>query len=154
MKNVLNIQQTVVEMKGKPPSSFSTQTDSLTRTIPLENSTMPQWKRYMPRHKTDVWLPHPSCIYSEQTCPGVLLCVCPQGKRCEKVLSKRKWIYKQSTPWEMPDWMKHKLESRLLGEISIPQICRWHHPYGRTREPLDESEREWKSWLKVQHSEN
>ena len=27
-------------------------------------------------------------------------------------------IYKQSTSCEMPDWMKHKLESRLLGEIS------------------------------------
>ena len=25
----------------------------------------------------------------------------------------------QSTPCEMPDWMKHKLESRLLGEIWI-----------------------------------
>ena len=36
-------------------------------------------------------------------------------------------------------------------------ICRWHHPYGRkwrTKEPLGESEsREWKSWLKTQHSE-
>ena len=59
--------------------------------------------------------------------------------------------------------MKHKLESRLLGEISIkyqqPQICRWHHPYGRkwrgTEELLDESERRgWKSWLKTQHSKN
>ena len=34
-----------------------------------------------------------------------------------------------------------------------------HHPYGRkwrgTQKPLDESERgEWKSWLKIQHSEN
>ena len=52
-------------------------------------------------------------------------------------------------------WMKHKLESTLLGEISIH---RWHHPYGRkwrTKEPLDESERgEWKSWLKAKHSEN
>ena len=43
--------------------------------------------------------------------------------------------------------------------ISKPQICRWHHPYGikwrRTKEPLDESERgEWKSWPKSQHSEN
>ena len=28
-------------------------------------------------------------------------------------------IYMQSTSREMPDWMKHKLESRLLGEISI-----------------------------------
>ena len=40
-----------------------------------------------------------------------------------------------------------------------PQICRWHHPYGRkwrrTKESLDESERrEWKSWLKTQHSKN
>ena len=27
--------------------------------------------------------------------------------------------YMQSTSWEMPDWMKHKLESWLPGEISI-----------------------------------
>ena len=27
--------------------------------------------------------------------------------------------YMQSTSYEMPDWMKHKLESRLQGEISI-----------------------------------
>ena len=52
--------------------------------------------------------------------------------------------YMQSTSWEMLGWMKHKLESRLPGEIR-----RWHHPYGRkwrrAKEPLDESERgEWK----------
>ena len=40
-----------------------------------------------------------------------------------------------------------------------PQICRWYHPYGTkqrgTKEPLNESEiREWKNWLKAQHSEN
>ena len=32
-----------------------------------------------------------------------------------------------------------------MGEISIPQICRCHHPYGRkqrTKEPLDESKEE------------
>ena len=28
-------------------------------------------------------------------------------------------IYMQSTSWEMPDWMKHRLESRVQGEISI-----------------------------------
>ena len=28
--------------------------------------------------------------------------------------------YMQSTSWETLGWMKHKLESRLLGEISIP----------------------------------
>ena len=27
--------------------------------------------------------------------------------------------YMQSTSWEMPGWIKHKLESRLPGEISI-----------------------------------
>ena len=27
--------------------------------------------------------------------------------------------YMQSTSWETVGWMKHKLESRLLGEISI-----------------------------------
>ena len=64
-----------------------------------------------------------------------------------------------STSCEMPGWMKHKLESRLPGEISITQIHRWQHPYGRkwrrTKEPLDESERgDWKFWLKTQHLEN
>ena len=28
-------------------------------------------------------------------------------------------IYMQSTSWEILDWMKHKLESRLLGEVPI-----------------------------------
>ena len=27
--------------------------------------------------------------------------------------------YMQSTSYEMPGWIKHKLESRLMGEISI-----------------------------------
>ena len=63
----------------------------------------------------------------------------------------------QNTSREMPGWMKHKLEPRWPGEISTPQIGRWHHPYGRkqrgTEEPLEESERgEWKSWLKIQHA--
>ena len=38
--------------------------------------------------------------------------------------------YMQSTSWEMPSWMKHKLEWRLPGEISItsdmqmtPPLC-------------------------------
>ena len=46
-----------------------------------------------------------------------------------------------------------KIEGRNINKL------RWHHPYGRKwgriKEPLDESERgEWKSWLKIQHSEN
>ena len=32
--------------------------------------------------------------------------------------------YMQSTSYEMPGWMKHKLESRLPGEISITSVCR------------------------------
>ena len=64
--------------------------------------------------------------------------------------------YKQSTSWEMMGWKKHKLESRLPGEISITSDMRRYHPYGRkwrrTKDPLDESERgEWKSLLKTQH---
>ena len=37
----------------------------------------------------------------------------------------------QSTSWETLDWKKHKLESRLLGEISITSDIWWPHPYGR-----------------------
>ena len=59
--------------------------------------------------------------------------------------------YMQSTSCERSCWMKNKLESRLLGEISKPQICRRHHPSGRkwrrTKEPLDESERRVKKLL-------
>ena len=31
-------------------------------------------------------------------------------------------IYMQRTSWEMPGWMKHKLESRLSGEISVTSL--------------------------------
>ena len=54
--------------------------------------------------------------------------------------------YKQSTSCEMAGWMKHKLESRLPGEISITSDMQMrHHPYVRkqrgAKQPLDESER-------------
>ena len=67
--------------------------------------------------------------------------------------------YMQSTSCKMLGWMKHKLESRLLGEISITSDMHITPPYGRkprgTEECLDESERgERKSWLKTQHSKN
>ena len=45
--------------------------------------------------------------------------------------------YKQSTSCVMPDWMKHNLELRLLGEISITSDCRCHHPDGRKEEELN-----------------
>ena len=48
--------------------------------------------------------------------------------------------YMQSTSREMPGWKKHKLKSRLPGEIPITSDSQmtpplWHH------HPLDESEK-------------
>ena len=52
----------------------------------------------------------------------------------------------QSTSCEMPGWMKHKLESRLPGDISITSDMQmtpslWQKAR-RTKEPLHESESE------------
>ena len=43
------------------------------------------------------------------------------GKECVKAVycHPAYLTYMQSTSHEMPDWIKHKLESRLQGEISI-----------------------------------
>ena len=53
--------------------------------------------------------------------------------------------YMQSTLCEMLGWIKHRLESRLPGEISIISDMQMTPPYGRklrrTKEPLNESER-------------
>ena len=53
--------------------------------------------------------------------------------------------YMQSISCEMPGWMKHKLESRLPGKISITSDVQMIPPSWqkarRTKEPLDESER-------------
>ena len=52
----------------------------------------------------------------------------------------------QSTSCEMPGWMKHKLESRFPGEISITSYMQMAQPLQQkvkklTNQPLDESER-------------
>ena len=39
--------------------------------------------------------------------------------------------YMQSISCEMPGWMKHKLESRLMGDISITSDTQMTPPYGR-----------------------
>ena len=53
--------------------------------------------------------------------------------------------YMQNTSCEILRWMKHKLESRSPGEVSITSDIQTTHPYGRkrrgTKEPLDEIER-------------
>ena len=60
--------------------------------------------------------------------------------------------YLQSTSWEMLYWMKHKLESRLLGEISLTSDMQMIPPLWqkvkKNYRALDESERrEWKNWF-------
>jgi len=68
--------------------------------------------------------------------------------------------YMQSTSWEMLGWIKHKLESRLPGEISITSDMQMiHSTFTAKSEELknlllkvkEESE---KVGLKLQHSEN
>ena len=53
--------------------------------------------------------------------------------------------YMQNTSCEMLGWMKHKLASRLPGEISITSDMQMIPPLWQTvrttKEPLDESER-------------
>ena len=39
--------------------------------------------------------------------------------------------YMQKTSCKMPGWMKHKLESRLPGELSITSDTQMTLPYGR-----------------------
>ena len=63
--------------------------------------------------------------------------------------------YIQGTWCKMPGRMKHKMKSRLLGEISITSDMQITPPWWQksrwTKEPLDENERgEWKIWLNSQ----
>ena len=44
----------------------------------------------------------------------------------------------QSPSWEMLGWMKHKLESRLLGEISITSDMQMAPSEEEFKEPCDE----------------
>ena len=60
----------------------------------------------------------------------------PQG--C--ILSAAYLTSMQSTSWETLGWIKHKLESRLLGEISITSDMQMTPPLWQ-KVPLDESER-------------
>ena len=60
-----------------------------------------------------------------------------------------KWWAGWLTSWNQDCWENYQQ----------PQICRWYHSNDRkrrgTKEPLNEDERrEWKSWLKTQHSKN
>ena len=66
----------------------------------------------------------------------------------------------QSTSWETLDWKKHKLESRLPGEISITSDMQMMPLLMEESEEdlksllIKVKEEGEKSWLKAQHSEN
>ena len=67
------------------------------------------------------------------------------------------FLFNLHASWEMSGWRKHKLDSRLLGEISIKSDKQMTPPLWQSeeepKEPRDEKERgEWKSWLKTQDS--
>ena len=63
--------------------------------------------------------------------------------------------YMQSTLCEMSGWMKHKLGTRLWGQISITSDMQMTPPlrqkWAETKELLEGQRGEWKSWLKTQH---
>ena len=64
-------------------------------------------------------------LYAGKNATGHVQWTCPSGSKLGKEYIKVVYRhpaylpYMQSTSCEMLDWMKHKLESRLLGEISI-----------------------------------
>ena len=67
--------------------------------------------------------------------------------------------YMQNTSREMSGWMKHKLESRLLGEISITSDADDTTLMAESKEGpksllMKLKEESGKSWLKIQQSEN
>ena len=53
------------------------------------------------------------------------------GKGYVKAVYCHPAYYMQSTSCEMLGWMKHKLESRFPGEISINSDMQMTPPYGR-----------------------
>ena len=73
------------------------------------------------------------------------------GSKCGKEYVKAVYCqpvylaYMQSTSCELLGWLKHKLESRLPGEISITSDMQMTPPLQQkereTKEPLDEGER-------------
>ena len=76
------------------------------------------------------------------------------GSELEKEYNKAVYCHSacltsmQSTSWEMLDWKKHKLESRMPGEMSTyadDTTLMAESEEELTKEPLDESEKgQWK----------
>ena len=66
------------------------------------------------------------------------------------------FTYVYSTSCKMPDWMKHKLESRLLGEISITSndTTFMAESEEELMNLLMKLKEESENWLKTQHSKS
>ena len=97
----------------------------------MHPSTPPSWDRFIQNWKRSTSRLYIVTLFIELTC------------RIHHVKCWAGW----STSWKQDCWEKYQW----------PQICRWHHPWGRkrrgTKETLDESERgEWENCLKTQHS--
>ena len=57
---------------------------------------------------------------------GSLVCCSPQG---HKMSDTTDWLNWTETPCKMPGWMKHKLESKLLGKVSITSDMQMTPPF-------------------------
>ena len=64
---------------------------------------------------------------------------------CKELYTTERLNLTESISYEMPVCMKHKLESRMPGKISVTSDMQMIPPYGRkqrgTKKPLDEGER-------------
>ena len=113
----------------------------------------------------DIILPTNVCLVKAMVFPVVMY-------GCEN------WTVKQAESWRIDafelwcwrrflrvPWTARRSSQSILKEISLEysleglmlklKLQNFGHLMRRTKEPLDESESgEWKSWLKVQHSEN
>ena len=100
--------------------------------------------------EVDVFLEF-SCFFYDPTDVGNLISVSSAVSKLGKEYNKVVYChpayltYMQSTSCKMLGWMKHNLDLRLLGDISITSDMITTSPSGRkrrrTKKPLDESER-------------
>ena len=103
------------------------------------------WKILWKREKLPTSVFWPEEFHGQRSLAGYS----PWG---HKELDIAEWVnMAQSTSCKMQGWMKHKLKSRLLEEISITSDMQMKLPLWqkakRTKEPFYEDERgKWKSW--------
>ena len=93
------------------------------------------------RHRTTDWFKIGAGVHQ-----GCILSPCLSNLHAEHIMQKARLEEAQAGI---------KIAGRNINNLRH----RWHHPYARkqrrTKEPLDKGERrEWKSWLKTQHSKN